>query len=179
MKFVKGFDINKCGVEYKQVPCITGEGAPTTATKGAVGCLYMDTLTGDTYKCIAVTDGVYTWKENLNSRSVRFILTNILRVSENVLNDDMVTLGAGWSGNLTDGFTHTAGSTEPLTFAINAADGEAYFIAGDCTNTGATIVHLSIGDSFPTDPYDGTDKISWGVTCVNGGSLVITPQSSF
>lgn len=41
--------------------CITGGGAPTTATEGAVGCLYMDTGTGDMYKCTAVENGVYTW----------------------------------------------------------------------------------------------------------------------
>ena len=43
------------------VPCITASGAPTTATAGAVGCLYMDTATGDLYKCTAVSSGVYTW----------------------------------------------------------------------------------------------------------------------
>jgi hypothetical protein len=39
----------------------TGSGAPTTATAGAVGSLYMDTDTGDMYKCTAVEAGVYTW----------------------------------------------------------------------------------------------------------------------
>lgn len=59
MNYVESF--NLLGVEAKQLPCIKGEGAPTTATEGAVGCLYMDTLTGDTYKCTAASDGVYTW----------------------------------------------------------------------------------------------------------------------
>ena len=49
------------GVPAKQIPCDTGEGAPTTATVGAVGCFYMDTLTGDVYKCVSVNGGEYGW----------------------------------------------------------------------------------------------------------------------
>lgn len=60
MNYVDSFDL--FGVKARQKACIPGEGAPTSATKSAVGDLYMDTVTGDIYKCIAVTDGVYTWK---------------------------------------------------------------------------------------------------------------------
>lgn len=42
------------GVDAKEIPCLRGSGAPTTATDGAVGSLYMNTLTGDIYRCIAV-----------------------------------------------------------------------------------------------------------------------------
>ena len=61
---------------------------------------------------------------------VRYIASKTLRVGENVLTDDMVTLGTGWSGSLAAGFTHTSGSTEPLTFAVGAADGESYLVDG-------------------------------------------------
>lgn len=60
MNYVESF--NLLGVEAQQIPCITGEGAPTTATEGAVGCFYMDTLTGNIYKCTAVLDEIYTWE---------------------------------------------------------------------------------------------------------------------
>lgn len=59
MNYVKSFDL--FGVPATQIPATPGSGAPTTATEGAVGCLYMDTNTGDLYKCTAVVDGVYTW----------------------------------------------------------------------------------------------------------------------
>lgn len=59
MNYVK--HLNLFGVEAKEIPNITGEGAPTTTTEGAVGCLYMDTLTGEMYKCVAVSNGIYTW----------------------------------------------------------------------------------------------------------------------
>ena len=60
MNYVESF--NLLGLEAKQIPCIKGEGAPTTATEGAVGCFYMDTTTSTLYKCTAVLDGVYTWE---------------------------------------------------------------------------------------------------------------------
>lgn len=59
MNYVENF--NFYGVDAKEIPCIKGEGAPTETTEGAVGCLYMDTLTGDMYKCTNVSDGIYTW----------------------------------------------------------------------------------------------------------------------
>ncbi len=60
MNYVESFDL--LGVKAKQLPCITGEGVPTTATKGAVGLLYMDTAdNGKIYKCTKAENGVYTW----------------------------------------------------------------------------------------------------------------------
>ena len=43
-------------------PNIKGSGIPTTSTVGTVGDFYMNTDTGDTYKCTSVENGVYTWK---------------------------------------------------------------------------------------------------------------------
>lgn len=59
MNYVESLDV--LGIELKQIPCIKGEGTPTTKTEGAVGCFYMNTLTGVLYKCIAIDNGAYTW----------------------------------------------------------------------------------------------------------------------
>lgn len=59
MNYAQSFDF--FGTPVKQIPCILGSGAPTTATEGGVGCFYMDTDNGEVYKCIAVTDNTYTW----------------------------------------------------------------------------------------------------------------------
>ena len=59
MNYVK--HLNMFGTEVKEIPCIPGTGAPTSSTAGAVGCLYMNTTTGDMYKCTGVNSGVYTW----------------------------------------------------------------------------------------------------------------------
>lgn len=60
MEYVK--HLNLFGVEAKEIPCITGMSTPVAATAGAVGCLYMNTITGEIYKCVAAADGVYTWE---------------------------------------------------------------------------------------------------------------------
>lgn len=52
------------GTSTKEITCITGAGAPTISTEGAVGVLYMDTDTGAVYKCTNVNAGktAYTWE---------------------------------------------------------------------------------------------------------------------
>lgn len=59
MNFVKFF--NLFGTRVRQIPCLKGSGTPNGETKGAVGCLYMNTDNGYLYKCTAVVDGVCTW----------------------------------------------------------------------------------------------------------------------
>lgn len=59
MNYVDSFNLFE--TEVKQIPCERGHGAPTTATVGAVGCLYMDVDTGNIYKCTSDANGVYVW----------------------------------------------------------------------------------------------------------------------
>ena len=56
-------DMNLFGSHIKQIPCIVGEGSPTSDTYGAVGMLYMDSSSGngEMYKCVKVEDDKYTW----------------------------------------------------------------------------------------------------------------------
>lgn len=53
--------LNMDGEVVTLLPCITGKGVPTSLTEAAVGMFYMDTTTGDVYKCTAASDGAYTW----------------------------------------------------------------------------------------------------------------------
>lgn len=50
------------GVRVKEISCTKFEGAPTESTVGAVGLLGMDTLTGDVWKCVSVSNNIYKWK---------------------------------------------------------------------------------------------------------------------
>lgn len=59
MNYAESFNI--WGAPVRQLPCKLINGAPTSATEGAVGDMCMDTNTGAQYKCTAVTNGVYTW----------------------------------------------------------------------------------------------------------------------
>lgn len=46
----------------KEIPCLTGRGAPTEKTEGAPGVLYMDTNTGNLYKCRGSIKKRYRWE---------------------------------------------------------------------------------------------------------------------
>lgn len=59
MKYVDSYNI--LGINTRQIPCITGNGAPTSVTEGKVGCLYMDEDSGEIYKCISEIDG-FVWE---------------------------------------------------------------------------------------------------------------------
>ena len=61
MNYVKSLKV--LNVDARQLPCVSGNGAPTTETVGAVGELYMDIDTHSIYKCVAVGGGVYTWEQ--------------------------------------------------------------------------------------------------------------------
>ena len=60
MNFVQS--LNMFGIPAKEIPCLTGKGAPTTSTAAAVGCLYMDEETGELYKCTEKFDSAFTWE---------------------------------------------------------------------------------------------------------------------
>ncbi len=62
MVYVKHFDI--LGIDTAQIPCIELQGAPNTATVGAVGLLGMDVTSDghEIYVCTAVNGAVYTWQ---------------------------------------------------------------------------------------------------------------------
>lgn len=83
MNYVESFKL--FGTEAMQIPCIKGDGAPTTSTPGAVGCLYMDTSSEfkDLYKCTAAVDGVYTWVSLLGDISAA--LDGILAIQEHYM----------------------------------------------------------------------------------------------
>lgn len=48
MNYVK--NLKMLGIEAKEIPCITGKGAPTLETEGAVGMFYMAEDSGKVYK---------------------------------------------------------------------------------------------------------------------------------
>ena len=60
MNFVES--LNLLHVSAKEIPCLTGKGAPTEQTEGAAGVLYMDTDTGDLYKCRGGEKDLYRWE---------------------------------------------------------------------------------------------------------------------
>lgn len=60
MNFLESLEIFHLAA--KEIPCLTGKGAPTTQTEGATGVLYMDTDTGGLYKCRGGAKNGYLWE---------------------------------------------------------------------------------------------------------------------
>lgn len=83
MDYVNSFDL--LGVEAKQIPSITGTSAPTTATEGAVGCLYMNTDTGEMYKCITASNGTYTWVKTLDEKDKVEVFGDITAALDSII----------------------------------------------------------------------------------------------
>lgn len=68
MNFVESLSFTH--MNAKEIPCVTSAGAPAAATQGAPGVLYMDTDTGEIYKCTAADyeNEVFTWKPLTDSQ---------------------------------------------------------------------------------------------------------------
>ena len=96
-------------------------------------------------------------------------------------------LGAGWSGNFSSGFTHTSGSTEPLTFTPIIIAGKLYqvtFNSSESMTTDNLFVQVGNSSQFNLYSEDSTNKtlngaISIGLLAVDATGLVFTPSSSF
>lgn len=86
------------GVEYKEIPCITGEGVATTTTEGAVGCLYMNTENGELYKCVSANEGVYTWEKVADAGQIEKALDKIIEIQEGFI-DTVLVDGADYTGD--------------------------------------------------------------------------------
>ena len=101
--------------------------------------------------------------------------------SELVKADGWVT--DGWSGNLADGFTHTAGNTNPLVFQMPEATGtklyQITFKSSVDMTTNNLYVTLGGSDAFELygNPY--RPSIGLGIRSVQDGNLEFIPSSTF
>lgn len=116
MNYVESFKL--FGTEAMQIPCIKGDGAPTTSTQGAVGCLYMDTSSKSKglYKCVDVTEGVYTWEPCASGGTIEPFYVDIdLNFASHTAGDIFETVLSGRPvfARISDGFViHLMSVTE-------------------------------------------------------------------
>lgn len=97
-----------------------------------------------------------------------------------VLSSEGVVLGAGWSGSLEDGYTHTSGNAETLEFTLASVPNLAKaLITFDVQGlSDSNDVYISTGDSALIKSYNGSTQVVAGLIYA-GGNLKITPTSNF
>lgn len=160
MEFAKSFKL--FGVEGKEIPCITGNGAPASVTKGAVGCLYMDTDTGNVYKCTAADNGLYVWtsdekiiKETIaaHGMSIDELKTEIAVERARISNIVALPVGS------------TTGDAELADIRVGY-DGRTYNSAGEAVREQVRTIRDSIGSSTvlsPSNFVNGNLTVGTGV----------------
>lgn len=93
------------------------------------------------------------------------------------------TLGAGWSGDFAKGFTHTSGSTEPLTFTPSGMTAGKLYQVTFRSSVAMTTTNLfvSVGNSAQFNLYgdDSDGKTGIGVLAADTSGLVFTPAAGF
>lgn len=115
--------------------------------------------------------------DGVASGSLSYHQTRIIQLGDNLINDNtIITLGNGWSGNINDGFTHSRGSTEPLTFDIGAIQNDKYLIDFIGSSSGNGCVGVQMGDEPVVDVYNGTTHMYVGFIS-NSGIVKIVPTN--
>lgn len=100
-------------------------------------------------------------------------------VGENLLNSATpVVLGANWTGSIANGFTHAAGSTEPLTLQVGTEDGAAYYINWKTAENYEAALLVRIGDTPGVDTYRGAEMPDTAIIS-DGGYLIFAPENNY
>lgn len=123
-------------------------------------------------------------KNKINSTpsatGVRLITSVRIPVESNVALATNTTAGAGWSGDFSNGYTHTSGNTDTITIAVDALENDEYVVEFDYNgNYDAFGFTVSLGDSYASDVYNGTNHVIVGLKAVNAGDVVLTPFSTY
>ena len=102
-----------------------------------------------------------------------------------LVSDNGWTLGNGWAGSFTNGFTHTTGNIEPLVFSLGASAGKLYEVIFTVESTDVDHgfkLNVTIGDSFPFEIYRGAgNEIVYrnGIETEFDGDLKFIPKTNF
>ena len=107
-----------------------------------------------------------------------------IHLTDNQLTNDGWQKGVGWSGDFVNGFTHSKGSAEPLTFAVDSYAEGFYVLKFDATNqyssTTESALLVSVGGSPTFEQYrfdgNGTQYFTF---YPSEGDVVFTPSTNW
>lgn len=112
---------------------LSGTGAPTSSTAGAVGQRYVNTSNGDEYTCVSASGGTYTWK--MHTRSINGKTPQSAGGNVQITYTDVGALGKNGT-------------------AVSAKTASA------CTGNSATATKLRTARNIGNASFDGTKNIS-------------------
>lgn len=124
-----------------------------------------------------VVPGIVT-EQGVLTGLVQYHQTAKLYLGADLLPSSTVVLGTGWSGNLSDGFTHVSGNTDDLTIQYNTTSGKNYVVGLILGSASEASIYVSIGNSPIVDTYNGTTNANIGIKS-EGGYLKISPSSGY
>src|SRR5690606_3435625 len=108
------------------------------------------------------------------------------QLGNELINEATASLGSGWSGNVTDGFTHTKGFTDILELTLpNLTAGKIYNVEVNITNpaevdNGQSDYWLTLGNSAEFETYKGrANRVVWGIKTVSGDKLMVRPYENY
>lgn len=107
-------------------------------------------------------------------------------LSSTELTNGEVTLGTGWSGTKTEGFTHAVGNTDNLVFQTDALNGiyklTFRITSSDTSKSGCSGIKIIVGGSKGFDIYEGnyTDHTyTFGIQASGSSKITIVPEKAF
>lgn len=122
---------------------LTGTGAPSTSTVGAVGQRYVNTSNGDEYTCEEVSGDTYTWRlhtRSVNGKRPETPGGNIQLTGENV------PVSSSASTTVAQAFAPPAQQQFPVSDGVSIdSDGATYFKTFD----GVVTINFSLEGTFP------------------------------
>ena len=116
---------------------------------------------------------------DVDSNFINNVETITLNVEDNVI-AEAVVLGTGWSGDLSNGYAHTSGNTEPLEFDLPYTSGDKFILEFECEGVkgDSTDLLIAVGDTPTIKSYNGRSEFAIGFVS-NGGRLKINPANNF
>ena len=116
---VEYFDI--LGTKVRQNSCMTGSGVPSSTLTALVGMLYMDTESGEVYKCTSSNDSGTTWaimggaSTGGNGSSIKLTCSLVSRVFTILDTDKECIIPYNWSSSDTNDGSSTGNGTAEWT----------------------------------------------------------------
>lgn len=101
--------------------------------------------------------------------NIRYEESKTVYVGDNVLGAS-VTLGLGWAGTISDGFTHSSGSAGVLEINTTTVAGLAYLVEFDvsASSTNENALMVQLGNAEPADTYNGkTHRVAGFIATAN------------